>query len=96
MSVQRAQYEITSSEFIEWNAYLDEKEKTPNRQDILLANIALENRRGFIKNPGSAKLIDFLQVFDMKESPKQTWKEKAKAAKGFFGSLISAYSSKRK
>ncbi len=95
MSTQRAQYEITSSEFVEWIAYLDEKEETPTRQDVLLGNIALECRRSYVKHPWLIKLNDFLQVFEMPKERKRTWKEKMNSAKGFFGTLLSSYKDKK-
>lgn len=95
MSVQRAQYEITSSDFIDWIVYLDEKEKIPTRQDILLGNIALECRRSYIKHPWLTKLDEFLQVFEIRKPKKQNWKEKMNLAKGFFGNLFSTYKGKR-
>jgi hypothetical protein len=96
MSVQRAQYEITSTEFNDWNIYLNEAAKNPTRQDILLANIALECRRSYVKNPWNIKLKAFLKMFDMPKSKKKTWKEKASQAKGFFSSLASAYGKKKR
>ncbi len=95
MSVQRTKYEITSSEFIDWIVYLDEKEKTLTRQDILLGNIALECRRSYIKHPWLVKLNEFLQVFEIKKPKKQNWKEKMNNAKGFFGALLVSHKDKK-
>jgi hypothetical protein len=96
MSVQRAQYEITSTEFNDWCIYLDEAAKTPTRQDILFANIALECRRSYVKNPWIIELRDFLKMFDMPESKKKTWKERASQAMGFFSNLASVYGKKKR
>jgi hypothetical protein len=96
MSVQRAQYEITSTEFNDWNVYLDEAAKNPTRQDMLLANIALECRRSYVKNPWNVELKDFLKMFDMPDSKKKTWKERASSAMGFFTNLASVYGKRKR
>ena len=95
MSIQRIKYEITSSEFVDWIVYLDEKEKNPTRQDILLANIATECRRNLVKHPQLVKVQDFLSMFDILKPKKRNWKEKMNSAKGFFGNLLSAYKGKK-
>jgi len=51
---------ITYSEFIDWLAFLWREEERNTKQDIYLAQIAAEIRRGLVKNPKSVKMKDFL------------------------------------
>ena len=89
MSVQRAQQEITSAEFIEWIAYLDEDINRFHRQDYYLAQIAAEIRRSFVKNPVKIKISSFLMKFKGKEKvEKLSIKEKTKRAKAFWGVMM--------
>jgi len=92
MSVQRAQFEITSTEFIDWITYLDDEEGNRIRkEDYYLANIAAEVRRSYVKNPAKVKLESFLMKFkgkDVSKRPKMTRKERTKRAKSFWGTLL--------
>jgi len=51
---------ITYSEFIDWITFLRREEERNTKQDIYLAQIAAEIRRGLVKNPKSVKTKDFL------------------------------------
>lgn len=95
MSVQRAQFEITSTEFVDWVAYLDEEETNKvHREDYYFANIAAEIRRSYVKNPMKVKLESFLMKFKKsglnksKKEPKMTKEERTKRAKTFWGALL--------
>jgi len=89
MSVQRAQYEITSSEFMDWIAYLDDDANRFHREDYFLAQIAAEIRRSFVKDPMSVKLSPFLLKFGKKEERKKlSIAESTKRAKAFFGGMF--------
>ena len=91
MSVQRAQFEIPSTEFIDWIVYLDDEELNGfRREEFYLANIAAEIRRSWIKNPVGVKLESFLMRFKKgkTEKPKMTKVERTKRAKAFWGTLL--------
>lgn len=91
MSVQRAQYEITSSEFIDWIAYLDIEINEFHREDYFWANIVAEIRRWHVKDYQTPKLEEHLIKFQSKQRAKKTnlsVEEKTKKAKSFFGFLL--------
>jgi len=94
MSVQRAQSEITSTEFVDWVAYLDDEEINGFcREDYYLANIAAEIRRSYVKEPMRVKLEDFLMKFRSdsklrKPKKKMNIEERTKKAKAFWGALL--------
>ncbi len=67
MSVQRAQYEITSSEFLDWIAYLDDEPNRPTTTHYYLAQIAARITGLFAKDPNSMKIKDFILKFAEKE-----------------------------
>ena len=86
MSVQRTQFEITSTEFLDWMVYLDEEESRFKKQDYYLANIAAEIRRSFVKHPEKVKTESFLMQFKKKvRTGKLSIKERTKRAKRIFG-----------
>lgn len=96
MSIQRAQFEITSSEFVEWIVFLDEEEMKRTKQDFYLASIAAEVRKGNVKHPNKVK-VSHLFITYAKKKVKMTIKEKAADAKKFFGALLgSPWKNKRK
>ena len=90
MSVQRAQFEIPSSEFLEWIVYLDEEETNGfHREDYYLANIAAEIRRSYVKDPEKVVMKSFLMKFKKREKkPKMTKEEATKRSKMFWGALL--------
>jgi len=92
MSVQRAQFEIPSTEFVDWIVYLeDEETNRVHREDYYLANIAAEIRRSYVKDPAKVRLESFLMKFtkkDESEKPKMTKKERTKRAKTFWMTLL--------
>jgi len=93
MSVQRAQFEITSTEFVDWVVYLDDEEINGfHREDYYLANIAAEVRRSYIKDPTKVRTESFLMKFKKKdeiERPvKMTREERTKRAKSFWGAVL--------
>lgn len=94
MSVQRAQFEITSSEFVEWVVFLNEEETKRTKQDFYLASIAAEIRKGNVKHPRKVK-ISHLFITYVKKKVKMTMKEKAAEAKKFFGALLASPKKKK-
>jgi len=89
MSVSRAQYEISSTEFLEWITYLDEDANRFHREDYYLAQIAAEIRRSFVKEPIKVKIESFLMKFKRKEKAKKLSKEeRTKRAKAFWGVIL--------
>lgn len=92
MSLQRAQFEITSTEFVNWIAYLDDEEENRfHREDYYLAQIAAEIRRSYVKDPRSVKIESFLMKFERKVKPKKskmTMKERTKKAKAYWSALM--------
>jgi len=56
----------TSTEYYLWMEYLDNEDRKNSKQEYYLAQIALEVRRNWAKNPNSYKLDDFLFKVDKK------------------------------
>ncbi len=92
MSVQRAQFEITSSEFVEWIVFLNQEEVKRTKQDFYLTSIATEVRRSYVKYPKKVKMKDLFITYRKKFSVK----EKANQAKAFFGALLRTSKGKKK
>jgi hypothetical protein len=86
MSVQRAQHEITSTEFLDWMAFLDLESKKQTKQDYYLASIAAEVFRSNAKYPKKVKPEDFLLTYTDKIM--KSVKSKSDKAKSFFGALL--------
>ena len=63
MPVQRLQRETTSTEFVEWLAYMRHDLGVVRREEYYLAQIACEVRRVLRSNPNSVKLRHFLFKF---------------------------------
>lgn len=57
----------TSSEFIEWMAFLDLERNQTNKEDYYLAQVAAEVRRSFVKSPQSVHVKDFILSFTRAE-----------------------------
>jgi hypothetical protein len=95
MSTQRAQSEITSSEFPEWIAFLNQEETKRTKQDFYLASIAAEVRKGNVKHPKKVKISD-LFIRYAKKKVKMTIKQKSDEAKAFFGALLGSSKKKKK
>ena len=96
MSIQRVQQETTASEFVVWMEYLKSEEerkfKEPNKQDLYMAQIAAEVRRGVVQHPEKVQLKDFLFDFDnakaKKDMPAVTKEEETQISKAcWFGAL---------
>ena len=77
MSVQRAQYEIPSSELIEWIAYLDDEPNNPNTTQLYLAQLETIMNNAFAKKP--SKIENFILKFVDKKKEKKMSKEQATA-----------------
>lgn len=91
MSVQRAQHEITSSEFLDWIVYLDEDINGFHRGDYFLAQIAQEIRRSFVSEPDTVKLEPFLIKFETKKKEKKkklTKEEATRRMKSYWGTIL--------
>jgi len=92
MSVQRAQFEIPSTEYMEWIAYLDDRETNEfRREDYYFASIAAEVRRSYVKDPMKVKIESFLLKFRKAEKSKKTKttiEERTKKAKMFWMGLM--------
>ena len=58
---------LTYSEFIDWVAYFAVEEERETKQDLYLAQIAAEVRRGQVKSPNLVKARDFLFTFGKQE-----------------------------
>lgn len=74
MTLQEAQATTTSSEFVEWCAWMDAREARTTRDHYYLAQIAAEVRRGNTK-PSTARRIkirDFLLRFTATPKDKPT------------------------
>jgi hypothetical protein len=91
MTIQRCQSEITSSEFMDWIAYLDNDVNVFHREDYYFAELIAEVRRSWVEDKKSVKLKDFLLKFKFKKEVKKmvknkmTKEEAARKAKSFFG-----------
>ena len=82
------QERLTSSEFVEWVAYLELEMNSFHREDFYMAQLAAEIRRGYVKNPNKPKVEDFLITFGMKDVYKKTVKEATRDSKSFWNSLL--------
>lgn len=81
---------MTSTEFLDWVAYLDADANAFHREDYFLANIATEIRRSYVAKPASVKLSDFLIQFKGKvKQKKMDVKERMKRSKSFWGTVTS-------
>lgn len=63
MALQEVMEKTTSSEFIEWMAYLDLEMHQTKKEDYYLAQVAAEVRRSFVKSPQSVHVKDFILSF---------------------------------
>lgn len=91
MSVQKAQYEITSSEFLEWIAYLDLEEEMLKKEDYYFANIAAEVRRSWVQDKQKVDVNSFLMKWKRKEIKKKkpmSKEEITKSHKTFWGVIL--------
>lgn len=98
MSVQRAQQEITSSEFLDWVVFIDEEPNMFCKEDFYLAQIAAEIRKTIVKHPEKVSIKSFLMKFARKEKEKkkETKIEASKRMKSFFGIVSKPKTSKGK
>ncbi len=71
MSIQRCQEETTSTQFVDWIAYLDWDVNAFHREDSFLAQIAQEIRRTISKDPEKVQIDGFLRKFVAKKVPKK-------------------------
>lgn len=94
MSIQRAQYEIPSSEFVEWIVFLNQEEVKRTKQDFYLASIATEVRRSWVKDPKKVSMKD-LYITYVTRKKKTTAKEKMNEAKAFFGAMLGSFKGKK-
>ena len=63
-TVEEAQQRVSSEEFVEWTAFLDEIEPNLNhREDFYLAQIAYRIALAQTSNPQNLKIEDFLIKF---------------------------------
>lgn len=60
---------IAFSEFLEWVVFLGKEEARHTKQDFYLAQIAAEIRRGWVKNPKTVKIKDFLAEVESTPGP---------------------------
>jgi hypothetical protein len=65
----------TSTEFLQWQDYLEEEVNDFHREDYFLAAIALEVRRSYVKDPTKYKIEDFLHTFKKKQAPEPAKEE---------------------
>jgi len=97
MSVQRAQFEIPSSEFVDWVVYLDDEPNRFHRDDYNFARLAAEIRRSYVKDPMTVKEESFLIEFrEKKKVKKLTIEEKTKRDKKFWGTVLKFSKRKKK
>ena len=75
MSVQRVQYEITSSEFLDWVVYLDDEPNRMKTEYYYLAQLATIMNNAFSKKP--SKIENFILKFIDKKKEKKMTKEEA-------------------
>lgn len=77
------QEETTSTEFVEWQTFLDMEVNDFDRTCVYLAQIAAEIRRGNHKNPQSVEIDHFLLKFEDKakkvDDPDEQEKRKRRA-----------------
>lgn len=70
MPLQRCQLETSSTEFLDWMAYLKQDVNTFHREDYFWANIAAEIRRTIAKDPAKVNMKSFLLKFTGEEKRK--------------------------
>ncbi len=97
MTVQRAQSDMSSTDFVDWVAYLNEDVNAFHREDYFLASIAAEVRCTYVKEPMKVKLSDFLIKFKEKVKQKKVnIEEKTKRSKAFWGTVTGFTKRKKK
>jgi hypothetical protein len=76
MPVRELRKRITYSEFLDWCEFLTQEEQRVTKLDLYLAQIAAEVRRGWVANPRSVSVQDFLLETKPRVDPsqsKQVW-----------------------
>ncbi len=91
---------MSSTEFLEWVAYLNEEVNEFHREDYFFASIAAEIRRMYVAKPMSVRLSDFLITFkeksEFKQPKKMSVEEKTKRSKAFWGTIVGLPKGKKK
>jgi len=77
LPVNELKERITYSEFVDWITFLKREEGQAKRQDYYMAQIAMEVRRSYVKNPKTVKLKDFIFETETKAEPKSPSKSKS-------------------
>lgn len=92
--LQELQAKTTSTEFLEWTAYLEWDEVHGfHAERWYMASIAAEVRKGHVKNPKSVRIEDCLLKFKVSHgSPRRVTEEdveeRTKRSKMFWGAAI--------
>jgi len=76
---------ISFREFVDWITFLRREEERETKQDIYLAQIACEVRRGYVAEPRTVKLKDLMLTSSTEEpakeeAPRAKSKSRSKAA----------------
>jgi len=89
MSLQRCMRETSSTEFLDWMAYLEMEPNFFHREDHYYASIVGWLQRALVKHPNqvdeSKNIIKFKKVSIIEKQSKSS------SAKSFFGRLLAAH-----
>ncbi len=71
-TVRECQEKMYSSEFIQWLEFIDRQLDKTTKQDHYLAQIAMEVRKGYAKNPKQVKLDHMILKYKRKSKKGKT------------------------
>jgi len=84
-SLQEVQDQTTSTEFVQWNRYLDDDVNAFHREDHYMAQIAAEVRRGHDKHPEKVMITDHILEFErVKDAAEEAEEFDVKHSKDFW------------
>jgi len=80
---------MSSSEFVDWQVYLDEEPNRFQKEDFYLAALTAEVRRSWVRHPSQVDMRKFLLNFKVQEEREDTPEQFMKKSKAFWGIALS-------
>jgi hypothetical protein len=93
LSLQRCKQETSSTDFVNWQAYLMKKMNEPSRSDYYLMRVAQEIRRAFAAKNTIVSIKDFFVKFTFEKKKPEAIEEiepgeRVTRSKGFWMGLV--------
>lgn len=88
MSVAECQMRVSSSEFVDWQTYIEQSLNDFHREDYFFAALITEVRRIFAKDPRRIKLEQALIKFQTGQRKADSVKDTTTKSKGFWLGLM--------